>query len=205
MALGGFPPDSDRLIAVAVHCESSRRPESLKELNPRVLDEVEAFFREYSMVDGKERAAEASWTVRRGGLDRAGSKQKQALRQEASRVVLVRAGADSSWPCKSHDALRVIASAAKQSTNWSLSALGCFVAPLRAIQGLNSLLLLRHSRRDWLRTSGRLWALAGASAVFYPLASFANGPDAWRSDYTSFPSGKSAGQGFRTTPKCCLK
>ena len=54
MALGGFPPDSDRLIAVAVHCESSRRPESLKELNPRVLDEVEAFFRDYSMLDGKE-------------------------------------------------------------------------------------------------------------------------------------------------------
>jgi inorganic pyrophosphatase len=45
---------NDRLIAVAVHAKVHADLKSVKELNPRMLDEVEAFFRDYNLLDGKE-------------------------------------------------------------------------------------------------------------------------------------------------------
>ena len=53
---------NDRLLAVAVHAKLHADLKSIKELNPRVLDEVEAFFRDYKQMDGKEfhEAQEAS-------------------------------------------------------------------------------------------------------------------------------------------------
>ena len=45
---------NDRLIAVAVHAKVHADLKSVKELNPRLLDEVEAFFRDYNLLDGKE-------------------------------------------------------------------------------------------------------------------------------------------------------
>jgi inorganic pyrophosphatase len=45
---------NDRLIAVAVHAKLHADLKSVKELNPRILDEIEAFFRDYNEIDGKE-------------------------------------------------------------------------------------------------------------------------------------------------------
>jgi len=45
---------NDRLIAVAVHAKLHANLRSVKELNPRILDEIEAFFRDYNELDGKE-------------------------------------------------------------------------------------------------------------------------------------------------------
>ncbi len=45
---------NDRLIAVAVHAKLHADLRSAKELNPRILDEIEAFFRDYNAIDGKE-------------------------------------------------------------------------------------------------------------------------------------------------------
>lgn len=53
---------NDRLIAVAVHAKVHANLKSVKELNPLMLDELEAFFRDYNTLDGKEFDA-----VRRGG------------------------------------------------------------------------------------------------------------------------------------------
>jgi inorganic pyrophosphatase len=45
---------NDRLIAVATHAQLHGNVESLKEINPRVLDEIEAFFGQYNQMQGKE-------------------------------------------------------------------------------------------------------------------------------------------------------
>jgi inorganic pyrophosphatase len=45
---------NDRLIAVAVHAKVHADLKSLKELNHRLLDEIEAFFHDYNALDGKE-------------------------------------------------------------------------------------------------------------------------------------------------------
>ena len=45
---------NDRLIAVAVHAKLHADLRSLKELNPRIIDEIEAFFRDYNAMDGKD-------------------------------------------------------------------------------------------------------------------------------------------------------
>jgi len=45
---------NDRLLAVAAQAKLHSDLRSLKELNPRVLDEIEAFFHEYNKMDGKE-------------------------------------------------------------------------------------------------------------------------------------------------------
>jgi hypothetical protein len=44
----------DRLIAAAVHAKLHADLRSLKEPNPRILDEIEAFFRDYNATDGKD-------------------------------------------------------------------------------------------------------------------------------------------------------
>jgi inorganic pyrophosphatase len=44
---------NDRLVAVAVHAKLHSDLKSIKELNPRILDEIEAFFGEYNAMDGK--------------------------------------------------------------------------------------------------------------------------------------------------------
>ena len=45
---------NDSLIAIAVHAKLHADLRSVKELNPRILDEFEAFFRDYNEIDGKE-------------------------------------------------------------------------------------------------------------------------------------------------------
>ena len=45
---------NDRLIAVAAHAKIHADLRSVKELDPRILDEIEAFFRDYNELDGKE-------------------------------------------------------------------------------------------------------------------------------------------------------
>ena len=45
---------NDRLIAIAAQAKLHSDLRSIKELNPRVLDEIEAFFAEYNKMDGKE-------------------------------------------------------------------------------------------------------------------------------------------------------
>jgi inorganic pyrophosphatase len=45
---------NNRLIAVAVHAKVHADLKSVKELNPRMLDEIEAFFHDYNMLEGKE-------------------------------------------------------------------------------------------------------------------------------------------------------
>ena len=44
---------NDRLIAVAIHAKLHADLKNLKDLNQRILDEVEAFFRDYNEMDGK--------------------------------------------------------------------------------------------------------------------------------------------------------
>jgi inorganic pyrophosphatase len=44
---------NDRLVAVAVHAKLHADIKSIKDLNPRILDEVEAFFHDYNELDGK--------------------------------------------------------------------------------------------------------------------------------------------------------
>ena len=45
---------NDRLLGVAVHAHLHGNVKSLKEINPRVLDEIEAFFKEYNEMQGKQ-------------------------------------------------------------------------------------------------------------------------------------------------------
>ena len=45
---------NDRLIGVAVHAKLHADLKNVKELNPRMLDEIEAFFHDYNILDGKE-------------------------------------------------------------------------------------------------------------------------------------------------------
>jgi inorganic pyrophosphatase len=45
---------NDRLIAVATHAQLHGNVKKLKELNPRLLDEMEAFFHQYNQMQGKE-------------------------------------------------------------------------------------------------------------------------------------------------------
>ena len=41
-------------MAVAVHTKVYAEPKSLKELNPRLPEEIEAFFRDYNLLEDKE-------------------------------------------------------------------------------------------------------------------------------------------------------
>ena len=45
---------NDRLIAIAAQAKLHSVLRSIKELNPRVLDEIEAFFAEYNKMEGNE-------------------------------------------------------------------------------------------------------------------------------------------------------
>jgi inorganic pyrophosphatase len=45
---------NDRLIAVATHAQLHGNVKSLKALNPKILDEIEAFFHQYNQLEGKE-------------------------------------------------------------------------------------------------------------------------------------------------------
>jgi inorganic pyrophosphatase len=45
---------NDRLVAVATGARLHGNADSLKDLNPRILDEVEAFFCQYNQLHGKE-------------------------------------------------------------------------------------------------------------------------------------------------------
>jgi inorganic pyrophosphatase len=51
---GGAWVRNDRLIAVAIHAQLHGNVKSLKELNPKLLDEMEAFFRNYNESQGNE-------------------------------------------------------------------------------------------------------------------------------------------------------
>ena len=64
---------NDRLVAVAVHAKVHADLKSLKELNPRFLDEIEAFFRDYNEMDGKEFEP-----LKRGGPNAAASLIEEA-------------------------------------------------------------------------------------------------------------------------------
>ena len=44
---------NNRLIGVATHAQLHGNVKNLKEINPRVLDEIEAFFEEYNLMQGK--------------------------------------------------------------------------------------------------------------------------------------------------------
>ena len=60
---------NNRLIGVATHAQLHGNVKNLKEINPRVLDEIEAFFEEYNLMQGK----------RFRPTDRVGSKRAQKL------------------------------------------------------------------------------------------------------------------------------
>ncbi len=45
---------NDRLIAVATHAKLHSGVSDLKEINPQILDEIEAFFRDYNEQEGKD-------------------------------------------------------------------------------------------------------------------------------------------------------
>ena len=60
---------NDRLIAVATHAQRHGNVKKLKELNPRILDEMEAFFHQYNQMQDKEFRA----------LDRCGPKRALEL------------------------------------------------------------------------------------------------------------------------------
>ena len=50
---GGRWTRNDRVVAVAIHAQLHGNVKSLKELNPELLDEMEAFFRNYNESQGK--------------------------------------------------------------------------------------------------------------------------------------------------------
>jgi len=64
---------NDRLIAVAVHAKLHADVESLKDIKPRLIDEIEAFFRDYNEQEGKDFEA----------LKRSGPKAAARLIEEA--------------------------------------------------------------------------------------------------------------------------
>ena len=45
---------NDRLIGVATHAHLHGNVKSLKEINPRILDEIEAFFTQYNQMQNKK-------------------------------------------------------------------------------------------------------------------------------------------------------
>lgn len=45
---------NDRLLAVATHAHIHGNVESIKDLNPKMLDEIEAFFEHYNRLKGSE-------------------------------------------------------------------------------------------------------------------------------------------------------
>jgi len=45
---------NDRLIGVATHAQLHGNVKTLKEINPRVLDEMEAFFKQYNQMQNKQ-------------------------------------------------------------------------------------------------------------------------------------------------------
>jgi inorganic pyrophosphatase len=51
---GGDWIRNDRLLAVATHAQLHGNVESLKELNPRILKEMEAFFHQYNRMQDKD-------------------------------------------------------------------------------------------------------------------------------------------------------
>ena len=61
--------ENDRLIGVAAHAKLHGNVESLKEINPRVLDEIEAFFKDYNEMQDKQFRP----------VDRVGPKQARKL------------------------------------------------------------------------------------------------------------------------------
>lgn len=70
---------NDRLIAVAVHAKLHADIKSLKEINPRILDEIEAFFRDYNAMDGKVFEA-----LKRAGPNTAANLIREAQDKKAS-------------------------------------------------------------------------------------------------------------------------
>jgi inorganic pyrophosphatase len=63
---------NDRLVAVATHAQLHGNVKNLKELNPRILDEIEAFFQEYNKMQNKQFRV----------LDRCGAKRAMKLVDE---------------------------------------------------------------------------------------------------------------------------
>jgi inorganic pyrophosphatase len=66
---------NDRMIAVATHAKLHNNVKSLKELNPRLLDEMEAFFHQYNLMQNKDFRA----------IDRCGPKRARKLIEKGRR------------------------------------------------------------------------------------------------------------------------
>ena len=71
---------NDRLVAVAVHAKLHADVKSIKELNPRLLDEIEAFFRDYNELDGK-----VFEPLKRAGPNAAANLIRQAQERKAAK------------------------------------------------------------------------------------------------------------------------
>jgi inorganic pyrophosphatase len=65
---------NDRLLAVATHAHTHAHVETLDDLRPRLLDEIETFFETYNTLNGKEFKP----------TDRSGSKKARKLLDEAA-------------------------------------------------------------------------------------------------------------------------
>lgn len=61
--------ENNRLIGVATHAQLHGNVQNLKDINPRVLDEIEAFFEDYNVMQGR----------RFRPIDRVGPKRAQKL------------------------------------------------------------------------------------------------------------------------------
>jgi inorganic pyrophosphatase len=72
---------NDRLIAVATHAQLHGNVKNIKELNPRLLEEMEAFFHQYNRMQEKEFRA----------LDRCGPKHAMKLIENGRRKWSARA------------------------------------------------------------------------------------------------------------------
>lgn len=81
---GGSWIRNDRLLAVAAHAHTHAHIETLDDLRPHLLDEIEAFFETYNALKGKEFKP----------LDRSGPKKARKLLDEASDAFRKRIGAD---------------------------------------------------------------------------------------------------------------
>lgn len=84
-AKGGWERN-DRVVAVAAHAKLHADLKSLKELNPRILDEIEAFFRDYNEIDGKEfePVKRAGPNAAMGLIEEAGKRKQASDKKQAA-------------------------------------------------------------------------------------------------------------------------
>ena len=79
---GGSWIRNDRLLAVATHAHTHAHVQTLDDLRPRLLDEIEAFFETYNALKGKEFKP----------TDRSGPKKARKLLDEAADTFRKRSG-----------------------------------------------------------------------------------------------------------------